>query len=107
MNETMLEKSKRIAKPRSIAISDNLFGEIQKITKGAISVSAFLRMAAIKEIDRIKKNGWKNKASYHDFEKITFGEREGKRKISCWLDKSIILNKGKIYIKHMIILSYE
>jgi len=57
MNETMLEKSKRIAKPRSIAISDNLFGEIQKITKGAISVSAFLRMAAIKEIDRIKKNG--------------------------------------------------
>jgi hypothetical protein len=60
MVKAMLERSRRIAKPRGIAISDNLFAEIKTITKDTMSVSAFLRSAALKEIERIK-NDQRNK----------------------------------------------
>ncbi len=55
MNEAITESVRKRNRQRSIAISDNLVGEIRKATKGAISVSGFIRMAVVNELEKIKK----------------------------------------------------
>lgn len=51
------ENVKKRNRRRSIAISDNLINEIRNSTKGYISTSAFIRMAVLKELERVKKDG--------------------------------------------------
>ena len=40
---------------RSIAISDELLKEIKEVTKGCVSVSGFIRLAVVNEIEKFKK----------------------------------------------------
>ena len=40
---------------RSVAISDEMIKEIKKHTKDCISVSGFIRMAVLKELERKRK----------------------------------------------------
>ena len=40
---------------RSIAISDDMLKEIRNVTKGCISISGFIRMAVMKELEKVKK----------------------------------------------------
>jgi len=55
MNEDFSERVKKRNQHRSIAISYNLIQEIKKVTKGCISVSGFIRMAVVNELERRKK----------------------------------------------------
>lgn len=51
----MIEKIKDRNRQRSIAISDNLIEEVKEVTKDCISVSGFIRMAIINELERCEK----------------------------------------------------
>lgn len=51
-NKTKIKK-----RQRSIAISDNMVEEIIQITRGYVSVSSFIRLSIIREIERIKRDG--------------------------------------------------
>lgn len=51
MNESVNKRNRQ----RSIAISNRLIEEIRKVTKDYISVSSFIRMAVVKELEKIKK----------------------------------------------------
>ena len=55
--DDVLNKVKRRNRQRSIAISDHLIDKIKQITQGAISVSGFIRMAILNELEKHKKNG--------------------------------------------------
>jgi len=48
---------KRRKRQHSIAISDEMIEEIEKITKGCISVSGFIRYAINNEFERQRKRG--------------------------------------------------
>ncbi len=56
MIEPTLEKIKNRNRQRSIAISDNLIKEVKELTRDCISVSGFIRMAIINELERCEKN---------------------------------------------------
>ena len=58
INETS-ERAKKRNKHRSNCISDNLIDEIENITKGYNSVSSFIRLAVVKEIERVKNENRK------------------------------------------------
>ncbi|HLC73892.1 MAG TPA: hypothetical protein VJH20_04630 [Candidatus Nanoarchaeia archaeon] len=46
---------KKRNRQRSIAISDNLISEIKKVTKDCISISGFIRMAVVNELEKYKE----------------------------------------------------
>lgn len=49
------ESVKKRNRQRSIAISDNLINEIKYVTKDCISISGFIRMAIVNELEKYKK----------------------------------------------------
>ncbi len=49
------ESVKKRNRQRSISISDNLIKEIRDFTKGSISVSSFIRLSVMKELERNRK----------------------------------------------------
>ncbi len=49
------ESVRKRNRQRSISISDNLIKEVKRVTKGCISVSGFIRMAIVNELERVKK----------------------------------------------------
>ncbi len=49
------ESVRKRNRQRSISISDNLIKEVKRVTKGCISVSGFIRMAVVNELERVKK----------------------------------------------------
>jgi len=55
MLDSLSEKVKKRNRQRSIAISDNLIEEIKKATKGCISVSGFIRLAIVNELEKYKQ----------------------------------------------------
>jgi len=46
-----MSRTNRIHRQQSIALSDNLMKEIRDVTKGAISISAFVRIAIMNELE--------------------------------------------------------
>ncbi len=54
LNEITAHVARR-NRQRSIAISDDMLKEIKTVTKGCISISGFIRMAVMKELERVKK----------------------------------------------------
>lgn len=52
MQNNVLESVKKRNRQRSIAISDNLINEIKDVTKDCISISGFIRMAIVNELEK-------------------------------------------------------
>jgi len=48
------KRMKRMVKQRSVGISDDLIEKIKYITKDYMSVSSFIRIAIIKELERYR-----------------------------------------------------
>jgi len=53
----MNERIRRRIRQQSIALPDEMILEIKKITRGCISVSSWVRMAIVKELEREGKRG--------------------------------------------------
>lgn len=51
----MSDRTRRRNRSRTIAVSDELFEEIKIVAKDCVSVSSFVRMAVIKELEVHKR----------------------------------------------------
>ncbi len=57
MIDDILENVKKRNRRISVSLSYNLINEIRGITRDNISFSLFVRLAVIKELERLKKDG--------------------------------------------------
>ena len=52
MDDSILQKVKRRNRQKSVALSDELIEKIKEVTKGASSVSSFIRLAIIEKLEQ-------------------------------------------------------